>query len=104
MTQPILKLYTQPNCRFCDVLKGKLDEWGYKYQELNISTDIESRRLIIERGHTTVPQLYLNDTHVNDIDTFDLDKAYIDQKLYQAWSGQSDTHTTASSNLGNIYR
>lgn len=84
--EPILRIYTQPGCRFCDVMKQKLDEWGYKYTELNIKENTAALMFLKGQGHKTVPQLYINDTHVNDVDTFDLSKEYLDQKLYQAWS------------------
>ena len=27
-----LKLYTQPRCDYCDIMKMKLKEWGYDFE------------------------------------------------------------------------
>lgn len=61
-----LTLYTQPNCMYCDMMKAKLDEWGYKYNVKNIKADDRARAFIVmDEGHRTVPQLYYGKTHIN---------------------------------------
>ena len=61
-----LTLYTQPNCMYCDMMKAKLDEWGYKYSVKNIKADNSARAFIVmDEGHRTVPQLYYGKAHIN---------------------------------------
>ena len=61
-----LTLYTQPNCVYCDMMKAKLDEWGYKYNVKNIKEDDNARAFIVlDEGHKTVPQLYYGSFNVN---------------------------------------
>jgi len=61
-----LTLYTQTNCVYCDIMKSKLDEWGYKYNVKNIQEDDNARAFIVlDEGHKTVPQLYYGKTNVN---------------------------------------
>lgn len=66
-----LTLYTQPNCMYCDIMKSKLDEWGYKYTVKNIQQDDAAKAFIVlDEGHRTVPQLYYGHFHINrNIDT-----------------------------------
>ncbi len=58
-------LYTQPHCGFCTIMKSMLDEIGKKYYTIDISHSYNARKFLKERGHTTVPQVYLNDYHIN---------------------------------------
>ena len=61
-----LTLYTQTNCVYCDIMKSKLDEWGYKYNVKNIQKDDDARAfIVIDKGHRTVPQLYYGNSNVN---------------------------------------
>ena len=42
-----------------------LDEIGKKYYTIDISHSYNARKFLKDKGHTTVPQVYLNDYHVN---------------------------------------
>jgi len=66
-----LTLYTQLNCVYCDMMKAKLDEWGYKYNVKNIKEDDNARAFIVlDEGHKTVPQLYYGSFNINrDVNT-----------------------------------
>lgn len=66
---PNIVLYTQNGCPFCDIMKSKLNEWGYMYDEVNIHKMPEQKQFLKEQGHTTVPQLYVNGKHANKVDT-----------------------------------
>jgi len=50
-------------------MKTKLQEWGYNWDEVNISYQIEQKQFLKEHGHRTVPVLYWNKTHLNKVDT-----------------------------------
>lgn len=56
----MLTVYTKNHCPYCVRAKQYLDKLGIEYQEQNIELDSEAREFLIIRGHTTVPQIYLN--------------------------------------------
>lgn len=58
-------LYTQPACPFCDIMKGLLDKTGYTYVTIDIKENIKALEFMKEKGHKTVPQLYVDDKHIN---------------------------------------
>lgn len=60
-----VKLYTQPNCGFCDLMKEMLDKVRISYYTINIKEDKTALAFMKEQGHRTVPQLYANDVHIN---------------------------------------
>ena len=60
-----VKLYTQPNCGFCDLMKEMLDKVGISYYTIDIKEDEIALAFMKEQGHRTVPQLYANDVHIN---------------------------------------
>jgi glutaredoxin len=76
-----LQLYTQPNCEFCDMMKMKLNEWGYKFEVINIKEQNCAKEFLKTRGHKTVPQLYWNKTHLNKVDTTDFTKDNLEEEL-----------------------
>ena len=60
-----LTIYTKNNCMYCDIMKSKLDRWGYRYDIVNIKLDDQAKTYIKSEGHKTVPQLYYGGTHIN---------------------------------------
>ena len=62
-------LYTQPNCNYCDWMKGVLTKYEFEYEAIDISKDVTSKLYLSEEGHKTVPQLYVNNIHVNKKNT-----------------------------------
>lgn len=60
-----IRLYTQPNCGFCDLMKEMLDKVKISYYTIDIKEDEMALAFIKEQGHRTVPQLYANDVHIN---------------------------------------
>lgn len=56
----MLTVYTKNHCPYCVRAKQYLDKLGIEYAERNIEEDSEGREYLIIRGHTTVPQIYLN--------------------------------------------
>jgi glutaredoxin len=40
--------------------KKQLADMGFEYEEINIETDGDTRRWLIEQGHRTMPQIYHN--------------------------------------------
>lgn len=76
-----LTLYTQTDCIFCEVMKSKLNEWGYKYDVVNLNVRPEAKSFMKIAGHKTVPQLYWNKTHLNKVDTADFTKEQLEEQL-----------------------
>ena len=59
-----LRLYTQPRCQHCIVMKNLLEDADYTYQTIDISKDRSGLEFLREKGHKTVPQLYWNSAWV----------------------------------------
>lgn len=76
-----LTLYTQTDCVFCEIMKSKLEDWGYTYQTVNIKENKNALMFIKNEGHKTVPQLYLYKTHLNKVDTNDFAKSHLEEAL-----------------------
>jgi len=76
-----LTLYTQNACPYCDMMKTKLEDWGFTYQVVNIKENKNALMFIKNEGHKTVPQLYWNRTHLNKCDTIDLTKKKLEEAI-----------------------
>ena len=61
----MLKLYSMPNCPYCDLMKSMLDETNFEYTIIDVTKDKGALTYIKDNGHKTVPQVYLNDIHIN---------------------------------------
>lgn len=56
----MLTVYSKENCPFCDRAKNLLKLKSIPFTEIRVDQDPEARQFIVERGHRTVPQIYLN--------------------------------------------
>jgi len=63
-------LYTTPYCGYCRAAKHLLSKKGVTFTEIDVSEDMERRGEMIARafGRPTVPQIFINDTHVGGYD------------------------------------
>ena len=63
-------IYTKVTCPYCMRAKALLSEKGVKFNEIKIDGDNELRAKMIERseGSYTVPQIFINETHVGGCD------------------------------------
>ena len=57
----MIKIYSKNSCAFCVRSKNYLESKNITYEEVNIEQDLEARQWILEQGHRTVPQIYIND-------------------------------------------
>lgn len=57
----MLIVYSKNNCSFCVQAKNYLKQKNIEFQEVRIDEDIKAKEFILEKGHRTVPQIYLND-------------------------------------------
>jgi glutaredoxin len=56
----MLTVYSKNNCPFCDQAKHLLKTNGVEYEEIKIDENLEAREWLINEGHRTAPQIYLN--------------------------------------------
>jgi glutaredoxin 3 len=63
-------VYTTPYCGYCVQAKRLLVKKGVSYEEIDVSRNPEQRRAMIQEsgGRMTVPQIFVNGTHVGDCD------------------------------------
>lgn len=69
MSHPKITVYSTPFCGYCAAAKRLLDRKRVEYEEIDVAFDPELRRVMVERaGRTTVPQIFIGDTHVGGFD------------------------------------
>ena len=63
-------LYTTPYCGYCRAAKHLLTKKGATFTEIDVSGDLALRQEMIDRayGRRTVPQIFINGTHVGGYD------------------------------------
>lgn len=63
-------IYTKETCPYCVMAKNLLKQKGVdKVEEIRVDIDEKQLELMIERtGRRTVPQIYINETHVGGFD------------------------------------
>jgi len=67
--KPDVLLYTTSWCPFCRRAKTLLKEKGVQWTELDIEADPLHRQAMTEvSGRNTVPQIFINGTHVGGCD------------------------------------
>jgi glutaredoxin 3 len=57
----MIKIYTKTTCPYCDQAKQLLEAFGFEYEVVNIEQDTDARTWLLDQGHKSVPQLYIND-------------------------------------------
>ncbi len=66
---PEITIYTKPWCGYCWRAKRLLDAEGVEYRELDVIEDPRLEAEMIQRsGHTTAPQIFVDDVHIGDSD------------------------------------
>ncbi|WP_296428107.1 glutaredoxin 3 [Yoonia sp.] len=65
-----VEIYTKPTCGFCHAAKRLLTSKGISYSEVNIAAQPDRRGEMIKRanGSSTVPQIFIDGTHVGGCD------------------------------------
>lgn len=69
-------IYTSNTCGYCHTAKDYLDELGVKYDERNVSTDMEARKELMQKGFMGVPVILVEEEVIQGFD-----KSRIDQLL-----------------------
>ncbi|WP_108483816.1 glutaredoxin 3 [Oceaniglobus ichthyenteri] len=73
-----IEIYTSPFCGFCHSAKRLLTQKGAGFVETDVSRDPAQKKAMMQRanGRRTVPQIFINGTHVGGCDElFALDRA-----------------------------
>ena len=56
-----IEMYTTQTCPYCASAKALLQKEGLEYTEIDVSTDADKAREMVERsGRRTVPQIFLD--------------------------------------------
>lgn len=65
-----VEIYSSPFCGYCARAKGLLSRKGVDYVEYDVLADSSKRDEMVERAHgrTTVPQIFIDGTHVGGCD------------------------------------
>lgn len=56
----MLTIYSKNNCGFCTQAKKLLDRYQVEYKEIKVDETPEAKEFIVNEGHRTVPQIYLD--------------------------------------------
>ncbi len=63
------QIYLTQFCPYCQMARELLDRLGYAYQPIHVELEPHERRVMEERsGRTSVPQIFLGDTHIGGYD------------------------------------
>src|SRR5581483_11801282 len=67
---PKITIYTTSFCPYCHRAKRLLEEKGAQFEEIDVTGDWSARDALMEKagGRTTVPQIWIGDTHVGGCD------------------------------------
>jgi glutaredoxin 3 len=88
----MITIYTKPFCPFCARAKQLLGAKGASFTEIDISAEPDKRQEMLQRapGRSTVPQIFIGDTHVGGCDDlFALDSRGELDKLLASESASS---------------
>jgi glutaredoxin 3 len=66
---PEIVMYTSATCGYCVAAKNFLKSRGLEWKEVRIDLDPAERARMVERARrTSVPQIFVGDTHVGGYD------------------------------------
>lgn len=84
---PNIKIYTSMWCPYCTMAKRLLKSKGAEFQEIDVTMNAPERARMTELagGRTSVPQIFIGDTHVGGCD--DLHALDAEGKLDQMLAG-----------------
>ncbi len=69
MAEPKIVVYLTDWCPFCARARGLLERKGAKFEVINVDERPGAREEMITRsGRSTVPQIFIGDTHVGGCD------------------------------------
>lgn len=75
---PKIEIYTKMTCPYCFRAKALLAKRGLQFEEIPVDLGGDKRHEMLERtgGRMTVPQVFINGSHVGGCDDlFELDRS-----------------------------
>jgi len=57
----MIKIFSKPNCPFCEQAKQYLDNLQIEYDAIDITKNPMAHSFLVSEGHRTVPQFYQDD-------------------------------------------
>ena len=64
-----VEIYTKNWCPFCARAKANLNQLGIAYTEIDVTTNEDLEREMVQRTHrTSVPQIFVNNHHLGGSD------------------------------------
>ncbi|MGR3722896.1 glutaredoxin 3 [Abyssibius alkaniclasticus] len=65
-----VEIYTSPICGYCHAAKRLLGQKGISYEEIDVVANPDKRAEMMARarGGRTVPQIFINGTHIGGCD------------------------------------
>lgn len=65
-----VEMYTTAICPYCVAAKNLLRSKGLEYTEHRVDSDLDQRTIMLQRsgGRRSVPQIFINDTHIGGFD------------------------------------
>ena len=64
-----ITMYTTATCPYCVAAKNFLTSRGASWEEVRVDLDFARRREMVDRAQrTSVPQIFIGDTHVGGFD------------------------------------
>ena len=74
-------IYTTKSCGYCILAKNLLKKYNVKYNEIDVSKDIETKKEmeIKSLGKKTVPQIFFGQNHVGGF--FELNQLHLNGEL-----------------------
>jgi glutaredoxin 3 len=67
---PVVEIYTKTFCNYCWRAKMLLESKGVSFKEISVDFGGEEKQRMVQRAHgrTTVPQIFIDETHVGGCD------------------------------------
>ena len=59
-----IKVYTKNMCGYCTMAKNYLTNKGIEFEAINIEETPEARDFVINEGHRTMPQIYIDNKSI----------------------------------------
>lgn len=59
-------VYSKTNCPQCVRVKKELTQKGIIYVEVMVDTKPQAHKMLVERGHRSVPVVYMDGVHIAD--------------------------------------
>lgn len=56
----MITVYSKESCAFCEQAKQYLESNNIEYTEVDIENNKKAREWILEQGHRSVPQIYID--------------------------------------------